>query len=59
VATLEHDVAVTPETVFELASIIKQFTATAIMLLVEEGKVKLDDSISCGWWQPAPFWCRR
>ena len=46
VATLEHDIAVTPETVFELASVTKQFTATAIMLLVEEGKVKLDDSIS-------------
>jgi CubicO group peptidase (beta-lactamase class C family) len=46
VANLEHDVAVTPDTVFELASVTKQFTATAIMLLVEEGKVRLDDSIS-------------
>ena len=44
-ANLEHDVPVTPDTVFELASLTKQFTATAIMLLVEEGKVKLDDPI--------------
>jgi CubicO group peptidase (beta-lactamase class C family) len=45
VATLEHDVAVTPDTVFELASLTKQFTAAAIMSLVEEGKVGLDDLI--------------
>ena len=44
-ANLEHDVPVTPDTVFELASVTKQFTATAIMLLVEEGKVGLDDPI--------------
>jgi CubicO group peptidase (beta-lactamase class C family) len=44
-ANLEHDVPVTPDTVFELASVTKQFTATAIMVLVEEGKVGLDDSI--------------
>src|SRR5262245_45835082 len=44
-ANLDHDVPVTPDTVFELASVTKQFTATAIMLLVEEGKVKLDDPI--------------
>jgi len=43
VANLEHDVPVTPETVFELASVTKAFTASAIMLLVEEGKVQLDD----------------
>jgi D-alanyl-D-alanine carboxypeptidase len=45
-ANLEHDVPATPDTVFELASVTKQFTATAIMLLVEEGKVKLDDPIA-------------
>ena len=44
-ANVELDVLVTPDTVFELASITKQFTATAIMLLVEEGKVGLDDTI--------------
>ena len=45
VANLEHDVPVTPDTVFELASVSKQFTATAIMLLVEAGKVQLDEPI--------------
>jgi D-alanyl-D-alanine carboxypeptidase len=44
-ANLEHEVPVTLDTVFELASVTKQFTATAVMLLVEEGKIKLDDPI--------------
>src|SRR5438093_1040285 len=46
IANLEHDVPVTPDTVFELASVTKQFTATAIMLLVEEGKVQRDDPVA-------------
>jgi len=37
---------VTPDTVFELASVTKQFTAAAIMKLVEEGRVRLDDPLS-------------
>jgi D-alanyl-D-alanine carboxypeptidase len=45
-ANLEHDVPVTPDTVFELASVTKQFTAAAIMSLVEEGKVQLDDPVA-------------
>ena len=45
-ANLEHDVPVTPDTVFELASITKQFTASAIMLLAEDGKVQLDDPVA-------------
>ena len=45
-ANLELDVPVTPDSVFELASVTKSFTATAIMMLVEEGKVALDDKIS-------------
>ena len=49
-ANLEHNVPVTTDTVFELASVTKQFTATAIMLLVEEGKVQLDDPV--GWHLP-------
>lgn len=44
-ANLEHDVPATPDTVFELASVTKQFTATAVMLLVEEGKINLDDPV--------------
>ena len=44
-ADVKNQVPVTPETVFELASITKQFTASAIMLLKQEGKVQLDESI--------------
>lgn len=46
IANLETDTPVIPETVFELASLTKQFTAAAIMLLVEEGRVGLDDRVS-------------
>jgi CubicO group peptidase (beta-lactamase class C family) len=42
-ADLEHDVKNTPETIFEGGSVSKQFTAAAVLLLVKEGKVSLDD----------------
>ena len=45
-ADVEHQVAVKPETVFQSGSVGKQFTATAVMMLVEEGKISLDDKIS-------------
>ena len=45
-ANLELNVPAAPETVYQLASVTKQFTATAVMLLVEEGKVRLSDPIS-------------
>lgn len=44
-ASLELDADVTPETKFESGSIGKSFTATAIMLLVEQGKVNLEDPV--------------
>ncbi len=44
-ANLEHQVQVKPETVFQSGSVGKQFTATAIMMLVEDGKINLDDKI--------------
>lgn len=44
-ANLETPAPVTPETVFEIGSVTKQFTAFAIMMLVEERKVELDRSI--------------
>jgi len=44
-ADLEHGVAATPATNYRLASISKQFTAAAILLLAEDGKLKLDDSV--------------
>ncbi|MDQ4122164.1 MAG: beta-lactamase family protein [Acidobacteriota bacterium] len=45
-ANVEHQVLVKPETVFQSGSVGKQFTAAAVMLLVEEGKINLDDKIS-------------
>jgi CubicO group peptidase (beta-lactamase class C family) len=45
-ANLEHDVKVTPKTVFQSGSVGKQFTATAVMMLVEEGKLSLGDLVS-------------
>ena len=45
-ANVELQVPVRPETVFQSGSVGKQFTATAVMMLVEEGKVGLDDSIT-------------
>ena len=45
-ANVELSVAVKPETVFQTGSVGKQFTATAVMMLVEEGKVGLDDKLS-------------
>ncbi len=45
-ANVELDVPVKPETIFQTGSVGKQFTATAVMMLVEEGKIALDDRIS-------------
>ena len=45
-ADLEHMVAVNPETVFRIGSVTKQFTSLAILQLVEEGKVGLQDPIT-------------
>ena len=46
VANLELGVSATGHSVFEIGSITKQFSAAAVMLLVEQGKLSLDDSIS-------------
>ncbi len=45
-ASVEFQVPVTTETVFEIGSVSKQMTAAGIMLLVEDGKVRLDERIS-------------
>jgi CubicO group peptidase (beta-lactamase class C family) len=44
-ANLEYDVPHGPETVFHMASVSKQFTAFAILLLAEQGRLSLDDDI--------------
>ncbi len=46
VATLEHDVRAKPQTVYQIGSIGKQFTAVAVMLLANEHKLDLDDPLS-------------
>lgn len=44
-ANIEHGVPVHADTVFQSGSVGKQFTAVAVMTLVEDGKIKLDESI--------------
>jgi len=45
-ADLELGVPLAPDMVFEIGSITKQFTAAAILMLAEEGKLSLDDPIT-------------
>jgi CubicO group peptidase (beta-lactamase class C family) len=52
-ADVENDVPNTPETKFRLGSITKQFTAAAILLLQERGKLSVQDSI-CKYVVPCP-----
>ncbi len=44
-ANLEHDVPISPDTVFYIASTSKQFTAACVALLVRQGKISLDDEV--------------
>jgi len=44
-AEIEHDVPNTPHTIFESGSVAKQFTAAALVLLQQEGKLSLDDPV--------------
>lgn len=45
IANLDYDIKITPETVFDIGSVSKQFTAACIVLLENEGKLSLDDDI--------------
>lgn len=45
-SNLEHKVLVKPETIFQAGSVGKQFTAFAVMLLVQDGKMNLDDKLT-------------
>src|SRR6185295_20128363 len=44
-ADLEHDVSITPATIFEAGSVSKQFTAASVLLLARDGKLSLDDPV--------------
>lgn len=52
-ANLEFDAPNTPQTKFRLGSITKQFTAAAVMLLHERGKLGAQDSV-CKYVEPCP-----
>lgn len=44
-ANLEYDIPITPETIFHVASVSKQFTAFAVTMLAAEGALSLDDDV--------------
>lgn len=50
-ADLEHGVAAAPTTNYRLASVTKQFTAAAVLLLVQDGRLRLDDRVRA--WLPS------
>jgi CubicO group peptidase (beta-lactamase class C family) len=54
-ANVELTVPVKPETIFQSGSVGKQFTATAVMMLVENGKIGLDDPLT-KYFPHAPAW---
>ena len=45
IGDLEHDIQITPSSVFYIGSVSKQFVTFSILLLEEQGKLNLDDSI--------------
>jgi CubicO group peptidase (beta-lactamase class C family) len=44
-ANLEYGIPISPSSVFYIASVSKQFTAMSVLLLVQQGKLSLDDDI--------------
>jgi CubicO group peptidase (beta-lactamase class C family) len=55
-ANVELNVPVKPETLFQSGSVGKQFTATAVMMLVEAGKIGIDDPLSKFFPQGPAWW---
>jgi len=55
-SNVELQVPVKPETVFQSGSMGKQFTATAVMMLVEDGKLHLDDPLTKYFQDAPPAW---
>ncbi|MEO5582121.1 MAG: serine hydrolase domain-containing protein, partial [Saprospiraceae bacterium] len=45
IANLEYDVPITTASIFDIASVSKQFTGLAISMLIQEGKITLEDDI--------------
>src|SRR5258706_12268275 len=44
-ANLEHRIPITPQTPFDVASVAKQFTGLSVAMLVQQGKLSVDDDI--------------
>jgi len=55
-ANVELQVPVKPETIFQSGSVGKQFTATAVMMLVEAGKIGLNDPLNKYFPAAPPSW---
>ncbi len=55
-ADREKGIAITPETKFSLQSVTKQFTAAGVMLLVQDGKLSVDDLASKYYPGIPPIW---
>lgn len=45
-ANVEHGIPITPDTIFRVGSVTKQFTGAAIMLLQQRGELSVDDPIT-------------
>lgn len=56
VRQLESDEQITSTTTFRMASVSKQFTATAVLTLVDEGKLSLDDPLSKFFADAPAYW---
>jgi CubicO group peptidase (beta-lactamase class C family) len=57
-ADLEHNIAIGAATVFDVAAVAEQVTARAVLLLVDDGKLELDDSVR-RWVGELPAWADR
>jgi CubicO group peptidase (beta-lactamase class C family) len=44
-ASIEHQIPIAKDTVFDIGSVSKQFTAMAVLLLAKDGKLSLDDDV--------------
>lgn len=54
-ANLDHQIPIAADTVFDVASVSKQFAAFSILLLAERGQLSLDDDVG----KHIPGWARR
>jgi CubicO group peptidase (beta-lactamase class C family) len=55
-ANIEWNIPNTPTTKFRIGSVTKQFTAAAILLLEEQGKLKVEDSLKTHWPDAPAAW---